>query len=60
MTHILKTKELSRYLKLHEITLCKYAAEGKIPPIRVGYVGRLDADMIYDWIRMGQKGRKAV
>jgi len=28
---IMTTKELAKYLKLHEITICKYAAEGRIP-----------------------------
>ena len=36
VAHIMTTKELSRYLKLHEITICKYAAEGQIPAIRIG------------------------
>jgi len=31
MPQIMTTKELAKYLKLHEITICKYAAEGKIP-----------------------------
>jgi PTS system nitrogen regulatory IIA component len=39
-------KELSRYLKLHEITICKYASEGKIPAIRIGSVWRLKKDLI--------------
>ncbi len=30
MPQIMTTKELAKYLKLHEITICKYAAEGKI------------------------------
>jgi len=53
------TKELSRYLKLHEITICKYAAEGKIPAIRIGRVWRFDKDVIDDWIRTGQTKTKA-
>ena len=31
MPEIMTTKEIARYLKLHEITVCKHAAEGKIP-----------------------------
>ncbi len=60
MAHIMTTKELSQYLKLHEITICKYAAEGKIPAIRIGHVWRFDKDVIDDWISAGQtKGRAA-
>jgi len=47
---ILTTKELSRYLKLHEITICKYAALGKIPAIRIGKVWRFDKEVIDRWI----------
>ena len=46
VAHIMTTKELSRYLKLHEITICKYAAEGQIPVIRIGCVWRFDKDVI--------------
>ena len=54
MLEIITTKELSRYLKLHEITICKYAAAGKIPNIRIGGVWRFDKDIIDDWISAGQ------
>ncbi|MBW1769385.1 MAG: excisionase family DNA-binding protein [Deltaproteobacteria bacterium] len=53
------TKELSRYLKLHEITICKYAAEGKIPAFRIGRVWRFDKDVIDGWISAGQNEKKA-
>ncbi len=59
MAHIMTTKELSRYLKLHEITICKNAAEWKIPPIRNRRLWRFDKDVIDDWIRTGQKEKKA-
>ena len=59
MAHIMTTKELSRYLKLHEITICKYAAKGQIPAIRIGRVWRFDKDVIDNWIRTGQKETKA-
>jgi len=48
------TKEISRYLKLHEITICKYAAAGIIPAIRVGRMWRFDKDVIDYWISAGQ------
>ena len=58
MANIMTTKELSRYLKLHEITICKYAAAGKIPNIRIGGVWRFDKDIIDDWISAGQNEPK--
>ncbi len=36
MPEIMTTKEIAEYLRLHQITVCKYAAEGEIPAIRVG------------------------
>ena len=54
MAHIMTTKEISRYLKLHEITIIKYAAAGVIPAIRIGGVWRFDKDVIDDWISTGQ------
>jgi len=53
MAHMMTTKELARYLQLHEITVCKYAAEGKIPAIRIGRVWRFDKDAIDKWIGEG-------
>ena len=44
------TREVSEYLKLHEITICKYAAQGKIPAIRIGNVWRFNKDVIDRWI----------
>ena len=60
MAEIMTTKELSRYLKLHEITICKYAATGVIPATRIGRVWRFDKDVIDDWIAEGQKKPGAV
>jgi excisionase family DNA binding protein len=59
VAHIMTTKELSQYLKLHEITICKYAAQGKIPAFRIGRVWRFDKDVIDDWISAGQNEKKA-
>jgi excisionase family DNA binding protein len=55
MPVIMTTKELAKYLKLHEITICKYAAEGKIPAIRIGRVWRFDKEAIDKWISGGQR-----
>jgi len=64
MAEIMTTKEVSAYLKLHQITICKYAAEGEIPAIRIGRVWRFDKEAIDKWISVGgysknlSKGRK--
>lgn len=50
MLQIMTTKEVAEYLKLHEITICKYAADGKIPAIRIGRVWRFDKEAIDRWI----------
>jgi len=55
LAKIMTTKEVSEYLKLHEITICKYAAQGKIPAIRIGWVWRFDKDVIDRWIAEGTK-----
>ena len=53
MPQIMTTKELAKYLKLHEITICKYAVQGRIPSIRIGRVWRFDKDAIDRWIGEG-------
>jgi excisionase family DNA binding protein len=63
MPEIMTTKEIAEYLRLHQITVCKYAAEGEIPAIRVGRVWRFDKDAIDKWISESQskkvsKGKK--
>ena len=55
MPEIMTTRELAKYLKLHEITICKYAGEGNIPAFRVGRVWRFDKEVIDKWISEGQK-----
>jgi excisionase family DNA binding protein len=62
MAEIMTTRELSKYLKLHEITICKYAAEGLIPAIRIGRVWRFDKKAIDKWIsgENKKKTKKAV
>ena len=54
MAEIMTTKEIAEYLRLHQITVCKYAAEGVIPAIRVGRVWRFDREAIDKWIGEGQ------
>jgi excisionase family DNA binding protein len=60
MPEIMTTKEIARYLKLHEITICRHAANGNIPAIRIGGVWRFDKDLIDKWIRKGQKRKTQV
>jgi excisionase family DNA binding protein len=55
MAEIMTTKEVANYLRLHEITVGKYAAEGKIPAIRIGRVWRFDKEAIDEWISKGTK-----
>jgi excisionase family DNA binding protein len=55
MAKIMTTKEVSSYLKLHSITICKLSKEGKIPAIRIGRVWRFDKDVIDQWISKGIK-----
>jgi excisionase family DNA binding protein len=55
MAKIMTTKEVARYLRLHEITVGKYAAEGKIPAIRIGRVWRFDKEAIDKWISNGME-----
>ncbi len=59
LAKIMTTKEVSEYLKLHEVTICKHAAQGKIPAIRIGWVWRFDKDVVDDWISAGQNEKKA-
>jgi excisionase family DNA binding protein len=58
LASIMTTKEVSAYLRLHEITVGKYAAEGKIPAIRIGRVWRFDKDRIDEWIGNGGQVEK--
>ena len=51
---MMTTKELAQYLKLHPITICKFAGEGKLPAIRIGRVWRFDKEAIDRWIGGGQ------
>jgi len=55
MHEIMTSKEVAEYLKLNQITVCKYAAEGKIPAIRIGKVWRFDRELIEEWISGNQQ-----
>jgi len=60
MPEIMTTQEMAKYLKLHEITICKLAGEGKIPAIRIGRVWRFDKNAIDEWIAKGQEKNQIV
>jgi excisionase family DNA binding protein len=53
LAQIMTTKEIAKYLRLHEITIGKLAKEGKIPSIRIGRVWRFDKEVIDKWIAKG-------
>jgi excisionase family DNA binding protein len=53
MAQIITTKEMAKYLRLHEITICKLSKEGKIPCFRIGRVWRFDKEAIDEWISQG-------
>jgi excisionase family DNA binding protein len=59
LAEIMTTKELAAYLRLHEITICKYASEGRIPAIRIGRVWRFDKDAINRRIAGEKDNRKS-
>ena len=54
MAQIMTTNEIAEYLKLHPITIIKYAREGKIPATRIGRVWRFDKEAIDQWIALAQ------
>ena len=51
MGKILTTKELAAYLKLTEVTIYKYANEGKIPGFKIGSRWRFDKEKIDDLLQ---------
>ena len=53
LAQIMTTKEMAKYLKLHQITICKLSKEGKIPAIQIGRVWRFDKEVIDEWIARG-------
>jgi excisionase family DNA binding protein len=55
MSEIMTTRELAKYLKLHEITICKLAKEGKISGVQIGRMWRFDKETIDKWIGGGGK-----
>ena len=50
MGQLLTIKDLAKYLKLTEVTIYKYANEGKIPGFKVGSRWRFDRDKIDEFL----------
>ena len=55
MSSILTTKELAAYLKLTEVTIYKYANEGKIPGFKIGSRWRFDKNKIDDLLKSDEE-----
>ena len=53
MAQIMTTKEMAKYLKLHQITISKLSKEGKIPSVKIGSRWRFDKEVIDEWIARG-------
>ena len=60
MAQIMTAKEVARYLRVHKITIIKYAGKGEIPSTRIGRLWRFDKEVIDKWIREGQKKPQTV
>jgi excisionase family DNA binding protein len=43
-------KEVADYFSISQMTIYKYAAEGKMPALRVGRVWRFDEQAIDTWV----------
>jgi len=48
---IMTAKEVANYLKLHTLTVHRYAREGKIPAFKIGMDWRFHKEYIEKWIR---------
>jgi excisionase family DNA binding protein len=45
LAKIMTTKEMAKYLKLHQITICKLSKEAKIPSVKIGSRWRFDKEV---------------
>lgn len=55
MSQIMATKEVAKDLSLREITICKYAPQGRLPVARIGGVWRFDKNAIDVRMEWGQR-----
>lgn len=53
VAQIMTTKEIAKYLRLNQITICRLSKQGKIPCIRIGHVWRFDKKLVDEWIAKG-------
>jgi excisionase family DNA binding protein len=53
LVNTMTTKELAEYLRVHETTICKHAAAGRIPGKRLDRVWNFEKTAIDKWIRAG-------
>ena len=51
----MSTDEMARYLRLHPLTVTKYAAAGLIPAIQQGSIWGFDKKAVDAWIARGQR-----
>ena len=51
MGKLITVQELAKYLQLTEVTIYKYATEGKIPGMKIGSRWRFDKNKIDDLIK---------
>ena len=56
MGTILTAKEVAEYLQLTEITIYKYATEGKIPGYKIGSRWRFEKEKIDELLKNGNSG----
>ena len=56
MGKILTAKEVAAYLQLTEITIYKYATEGKIPGYKIGSRWRFEKEKIDELLKNGNSG----
>jgi excisionase family DNA binding protein len=48
---VLTTREVADYLRIHPITLIRYAREGKIPAFKIGKEWRFHKKYITRWLK---------
>ena len=50
MSELMSAKEVADYFSIPENTIYKFAAQGKIPALRVGRVWRFDKKTVDKWV----------
>jgi excisionase family DNA binding protein len=53
LVETMNSKQLAKYLRVHETTICKHAAAGRIPGKRVGRDWNFGKTVIDKWIKAG-------